>query len=145
MAIDGVTNADALPVLERMLQFTGQRHRMIANNVANISTPNFRPVDVSVESFQNQLAQAINQRRSPHAPASSQLAMHSTSEVTIERDRIRLNPTPIGANLMFHDGNDRDLERTMQSLVENFMTFRFTAEALRNRYDLLNIAIRERI
>ena len=52
---------------------------------------------------------------------------------------------PIGANLLFHDGNDRDLERTMQDLVENFMSFRLATELLRSRFELINTAIRERI
>ena len=45
--IDGLNNADALPVLERVLQFAGQRHRLIVNNIANLNTPGFRPMDVS--------------------------------------------------------------------------------------------------
>jgi flagellar basal-body rod protein FlgB len=143
--IDGVTNSDSLPVLERMLQFAGQRHRIIAHNIANISTPDFRPVDVSVQSFQDQLGEAVDERRARFGSSRGNLHLRSTPEVEVSGDGLSLNPTPIGANLLFHDGNDRDLERTMQSMVENFMTFRFAAEALRSRYDLLNVAIRERV
>ena len=144
--IDGVTNADALPVLERVLQFAGQRHRIIANNIANISTPGYRAMDVSVDAFQDQLAEAIDQRRDRAGqPGGITLQLRSTPEVRVSRDQLLLSPSPIGSNLLFHDGNDRDLERTMQSMVENFMTFRFAAEVLRSRYDLINTAIRERV
>ena len=45
--IDGVTNADSIPVLERMMQFAGARHRLLVHDIANLDTPDFRPVVVS--------------------------------------------------------------------------------------------------
>ena len=139
--IDAVANADALPVLERLLQFAGQRHRLIVNNIANFDTPGFRPADVSVEAFQEQLAEAIDDRRARGGP----LEIKDSAQVELTPTGIELYPEPVGRNLLFHDGNDRDLERTMQDLAENFMTFRFAAELLRSRFDLVNTAIRERI
>ena len=56
-----------------------------------------------------------------------------------------LRPDDSRQNILFHDRNDRDAERITQSLVENFMTFRMASELLRNRYNLINTAIRERI
>lgn len=145
--IDGVTNGDALPALERLMQFAGQRHRIIANNVANLSTPNFRPVDVSVEAFQKQLAKAIDVRRAGGRTDGSRndLPLESTSQVEVTAGGLILNPEPTGDNLLFHDGNDRNMERVMQSLVENFMTFRTAAQLLQSRFNLLNTAIRERM
>jgi flagellar basal-body rod protein FlgB len=142
--IEGLSNADALPVLERLMQFAGERHRIIANNVANLSTPGFRPGDVSVAAFQEQLGDAIDRRRSSNASASA-LSMKPTPQVEVIDDDLVLRPQPIADNLLFHDGNDRDLERTMQGLVENFMVFRTAAQFLQSRFDLLNTAIRERI
>ena len=126
--IDGVTNADAIPVLERLVQFAGRRHRLIVHNIANLDTPGYRPVDLSVGDFQKQLAEAVDERRAGRKPAP-----------------IELQPEPKAANILFHDGNDRDLERTMQDLVENFLTFRVANELMRSRFDLINAAIRERI
>ena len=58
---------------------------------------------------------------------------------------IELEPEPKAENILFHDGNDRDLERTMQDLVENFLTFRLANELMHSRLNLINTAIRERI
>jgi flagellar basal-body rod protein FlgB len=145
IVIDGLTNSEAIPVLERLMQFAGQRHRILSNNIANLSTPGFRPGDVSVKDFQAQLAKAIDARRSPHAETSGELQLASTGQVEVLQTGLRLNPTAIGDNLLFHDQNDRDVERTMQGLVENFMAFRSAAQLLRSRFDLLNTAIRERL
>jgi len=143
--IDGLTNADAIPVLERMVQFAGARHRLIINNIANIDTPHFRPMDVSVESFQANLGEAIDERRAEHGNGGGPMPMKSTSEVEFGSGRLDLKATPIGDNILYHDRNDRDPERLMQDLVENFMVFRTAAELLRSRFDLINTAIRERI
>jgi flagellar basal-body rod protein FlgB len=143
--IDGATNADAIPVLERVLQFAGQRHRLIVNNIANFDTPGYRPADVSVSAFRDQLSEAIDGRRAAGGTSGRRLEPADSRQVEFTPTGVIVHPEPIGANILFHDGNDRDLERTMQDLVENFLTFRMAAELLRNRLDLINTAIRERV
>lgn len=169
--IDGLTNSDGIPALQRLMQFTGQRHRIILNNIANLSTPGFRPTDVSPHAFQAQLAEAIDARRvgSPLPAAlgiddqegelfgidrsmtgaglgaDSALPMRSTREVDALPDRLVLHPEPVGDNILFHDGNDRNVERVVQSLVENFMAYRAAAQLMRNRLEIINTAIRERV
>ncbi len=143
--IDGVTNADAIPVLERMLQFAGARHRLLVHNIANMDTPGFRPADVSVDGFRKALGESIDVRRERWRPLGNPLPPPGTSDVEVVGGRLRLHPKPVGENILFHDRNDRDVERTMQSLVENFLTFRLMAELLLSRFALINSAIRERI
>lgn len=143
--IDGLSNSGALPVLERLMQFTGQRHRLITNNIANFDTPGFRPADVSASAFQQHLGEAIDQRRSRFGSSGGELALASSSEVEVSPDGLTLKPQPAGDNILFHDGNDRDVERTMQDLVENFTAYRFAAQMVRNQYELINTAIRERV
>jgi flagellar basal-body rod protein FlgB len=142
--IGGVTNSEGIATLERLVQFAGQRHRLIVNNIANIDTPGYRSTDVSVKDFQKQLGDAIDERREAGRPAGP-LELKDSSQVEFSTHSLVLHPTPIGENILFHDGNDRDLERTMQDLVENFLTFRMASELVRNRFDLLHSAISERV
>ncbi len=142
--IGGVTNTEGLATLERLVQFAGQRHRLIVNNIANFDTPGYRPTDVSVKDFQKQLGDAIDERRSGGRPAGP-LELKDSSQVEFSSHSLVLHPTPTGENILFHDGNDRDLERTMQDLVENFLTFRLATELVRSRFDLLHSAIAERV
>jgi len=143
--IDGLTNGGAIPVLERMVQFAGQRHRIISNNIANLSTPDFRPVDVSVSAFRENLGRAIDARRAGHGNAGGELKIADSNEVQLHRDGMTLTPNPSGDNILFHDGNDRDLDRTMQDLVENFMAFRAASQFMRKQFDTLNTAITGRL
>jgi len=138
--IRGLTDSGAIPALERMVQFAAGRQELIANNIANASTPGFRPADVSVADFQRQLGEAIDARRSGDG-----FAPESSREVTFLDDGVALTPRPIGDNLLFHDGNARNLEHRMQDLSENFLAFRFATTMLRNHFGLLNTAIRGRL
>ncbi|MDY7107181.1 MAG: hypothetical protein SYC29_00955 [Planctomycetota bacterium] len=140
-----MTNADAIPVLERLMQFTGRRHRIIAHNIANLDTPNFRPVDVSVADFQARLGEAIDRRRDGHANAGGPLQLPSSRGVTVTESGLELHPTPTGENILYHDRNDRNPERIMQSLVENFITFRTATDLLKSRFNLITTAISERV
>ena len=142
--IDGVTNTEGLSVLERLVQFSGQRHRLIINNIANFDTPGYRPVDVSVRDFRAQLGEAIDERRAS-ARRGGSLKIEDSAQIEFRAGSMTLHPTPIGDNILFHDGNDRDLDRTMQDLVENFLTFRMATELMRSRYDILRSAIAERV
>ncbi len=139
--IEILNSGGSLPVLERMLQFAGQRHRLIVDNIANLDTPGFRPADVSVRGFQDQLGAAIDRSRQA---GGGPLRLQDSPEVEVHRDGLTLHPQPAGENILFHDGNDRDLDRTMQDLVENFMTFRAAAELVRGYFGTINSAIAER-
>ncbi len=143
--IDGVTNAGVVPVLQRAMQFAGARHRILGHNIANISTPNYRPVDLSVEEFQTAIGEAIDRQRAAGPAGRGPLEIDDTQQLEFSAHGLRTSPQPAGDNILFHDGNDRDLERTMQALAENFMTFRFAAEMFRSRFAMIDTAIRGRI
>ena len=143
--INGLFNSGAMPVLERMIQFTGQRPALIANNIANISTPHFRPKDLSTEKFQEQLRRAVADRRSGSNPRHGELRVSDTREYRFHDDRLEARPEYLDENILFHDRNNRDLERIMQDMVENSMAHTASIELLKSEFDLLEMAIRERI
>ncbi|MCA9291643.1 MAG: hypothetical protein KDA25_10990 [Phycisphaerales bacterium] len=144
--IDGVTNAGAVPVLERLMQFASLRHGFIAENAANLTTPNYRPRDLSVEGFQAALRDAVDARRAERGGrAAGTLRPADTDELTFHDGGIEARPSVLGQNILFHDGNDRDTEKTMQMLAENLITLRLGVEMFRRNFDLMNTAIRERL
>ena len=105
--IDGLTNGGALPALERLLQFTGRRQALLANNIANLDTPGFRPSDVSVADFQALLGEAIDDRRTRTAEGGP-LALGQSAQIEALADRMVLHPTAIADNLLFQDGLNLD-------------------------------------
>lgn len=148
MFIDGVTNADSLPTLRAAVGFAAARQPIITHNIANLSTPNYRAKDVSTEGFQAELRRAIGERRDRWGGQRGEMMIHGTRDVQPIRggnDGFALSPKPIGRGVLFHDRNDRDLERTMQDLTENVAYFRVSIDLLRSRVSLMNAAIAERV
>ena len=148
--LDQLDTAGALPALDKAIRFAGARHTLIANNIANFETPGFQPRDVDPAAFQAELADAIDRRRagenSSIGGGHGELNLRSTREVESLADgRIELNPNTNSGNILFHDRNNRDLERTMQALVENASAFRVATDLLRNRTTLLRNAMAERV
>jgi flagellar basal-body rod protein FlgB len=144
--IGDVVNSGAIPSLEAMLRFSGERHRLIAHNIANLSTPNFRPVDVSPRSFQQRLAAAIEERRERTGGLHGELRLDGGREVEQGPDgRLRLSPRQASQGILFHDRNNRDLERLMQDHAENAGVYRLSADLLRAKYQQIREAIGERV
>ena len=79
--ISGLFDHGAMPVLERVVQFTQERHRVLTDNIANLSTPYFKPRDLDPGSFQGALREAIDQRRQSTTPMSGFLDLSDTDQV----------------------------------------------------------------
>jgi flagellar basal-body rod protein FlgB len=147
MGINGLTDSGALPAIEAMARFAAARQRMIANNVANLDTPGFSPMDADPEAFQAQMGRAIDARRQgANGTAVGPLPLDSRGPMTTLKDgRVELNPVELRENLLFHDKNDRNLERIMQDVSENLLAFQAATQLLRNRFRMIELAISERI
>lgn len=145
MMLEGISNDGAMPVLEAMVRFAGARQRLIAHNVANIDTPEFQPLDVSPREFQKALAAAVERRRSGGRVGDLQIEGGGDAPFEQTPDgQILLNPEPEPGNLLFHDRNNRDVERLMQANAENVTVFRVASDLLRSRTELMRSAIAER-
>ena len=143
--IEGLFQHGSMPALERMVQFTGARHHVLVDNIANLSTPYHRPRDLSPQQFQETLGRAIDQRRRSATPMRGELDLRDTREMRFRKDGIDASPRPLNEGIMFHDQNNRDLDRTMQRLAENTLAHRVSIDLLKNEFDMLRLAIRERL
>lgn len=142
---DSLFNSGGVGALSRTMQFAARRHDVIANNIANLSTPGFRTQDVDPKAFQAELARAVQARNESTGQArDAPLEFQDTEQIHFGRDSVSITPKPSSQGILFHDGNDRDLERTMQSLTENVMVYRQAAELLQSRFNMLESVIRER-
>ncbi len=146
MYLEQLTTAGALPALEMTMRFSAQRQRLIAHNIANLDTPNFIQKDVSVGKFQATLDKAIRERRSRTGGMTGHLAWQETSEMRRGRKgQLQLTPETPGSGVLFHDRNNRDIERLMQSLVETAGAFKTAVALHRSQKLLLDMAISQRV
>ncbi|MFI4882785.1 MAG: flagellar basal body rod protein FlgB [Phycisphaerales bacterium JB064] len=138
--------AGSLPALEAMVRFTGQRQRLLAHNVANLTTPDFQTVDVSPQGFQEMLAEAVDKRRKATGGVEGRLEMRNTREVRVRPDGgLSLLPNRNHGGVLLHDRNNRDVERLMQDMTENYGMYRVANDLMRSRVGVLRTAISQRI
>jgi flagellar basal-body rod protein FlgB len=99
-------------LLARLLDVYGERHRVIAQNVANVNTPNYHQLDLV---FEDAFARAL----SSHDPAALQ---HAQPRV-VENDN-----GPERA-----DGNNVDMDFEMMRLEKNTLLYRTFVQILASR------------
>lgn len=145
MTLADITNSGPLPALELTLRFAGARQRILAHNVANISTPDFRPMDVDPAEFQALLGEAIQDRRRRTA-GQGELRFEGSRRIRLGADRsMQLHPSTPTGNVLFHDRNNRDVERMMQDLAENAAVYRIAVDLMSHHTRQLHAALGERV
>jgi len=147
MFIRDLATTGAMPALEMTMRFAGQRQSILAHNIANIDTPDFRPRDADPRAFQSMLGDAIEARRARTGGAFGALEWRETRELqhTSERGGLALRPRSHGAGVLHHDRNNTDIERMMQDVVENAAAYRVAADLLRSQRSQLQNAIGQRV
>lgn len=142
MLIGDVISAGPTQTLAAVMRFAGERQKVIAHNVANLSTPDFQPMDVSVTDFQSSLREAVEERRERTGGERGELAWRGNREVKIGADgSLALKPETHMGGVRFHDGNSRDPERLMQALAENVVVYRVASDLMRSHMSLMRSAI----
>lgn len=130
MFIDRLLNQGSAPLLEQVVQFTSVRHRLIAENIANVDTPGYRQKDLSVSAFQRALRNRVDRRRAGE--------MVRFDDVQGEEG----NPMQ---GILFHDRNNRSMEQLTTDLAKNAMMHNLAIELLRKQYLTMETALKERI
>ena len=131
MFIERLLNQGNAPLLEQVVRFAAQRHKLIAENVVNVSTPGYRQKDLSVERFQAMLADRADDRR--HARPGS-----------VGFDDIQAEIEEPQRGILFHDGSNRSMEQLMADQAKNALMHNLAIELLRKQFKSLEMALSER-
>ena len=105
-------------LLSRLLDVTALRHRVIAQNVANVNTPGYRRMEVA---FDDALAQQLDPAAAAEPPAP------------------RVVELPGGATR--EDGNNVDIDAEMGSLNKNSLLYNAYAQILASKIAAMRSAI----
>ena len=106
-----------IDVLARVLDAANLRHQAIAQNVANVNTPGYRPISIA---FENDLEKALKNNSSVKQVMPRLVDAGGTS-----RD----------------DGNSVDIDKEMGQLSKNGLLFAAAAQILASRLASLRSAI----
>ena len=131
MFINRLLNEGNGPVLERLLDFTAQRHRLIAENVVNISTPGYRQKDLSLGRFQQMLRDRVAQRRDAGPGA-------------VGFEDVRADVEDAENGMLFHDGQTRSMEQLMTDQAKNALMHNLVIELLRKQFQAMEMALKDK-
>jgi len=129
-------NATSIPALEQVLNFTEQRHAVLASNIANLDTPGYRSRDLSVEKFESRLKEALDARQTPVSPGEAG-SMAGKVDFSQVRDATK--------QILFHDGSDVGLEHQVTEISKNQGRYNMALAIMTNQFRLLQAAISERV
>lgn len=124
-----------LPVLERALDVNLLRQQVIANNIANADTPNYKRWDVI---FANKLSEVTE--------SDNKLALAQTNPRHINiKNKYEIEPTLIQVNQSSsrNDGNNVDIESELVQQTETLLNYNFLTRLVTDHLDMLRIAITE--
>lgn len=132
MFVNRLLNQGNLPVVEQKLRFHAKRHEVLAENIANASTPNYQQKDLDPAKFEEALRNRVESRRG--RPTAS-VRFDGIANVEMSE--------PIG--LVFHDGNNRSAEQLMSEFSKNAMTHNLYAELMKRQFSSIQSALKERV
>lgn len=117
--------------LERALDYSGLRNETIANNIANVDTPNYKSKDVV---FKNMLHDAMKssleakRTHKKHLPFTNHNAPY---QIVTNRN-----------TAYSHNGNNVDVDKEMSNLAKNQIYYRSMVDRLNGKFNTLQTVVR---
>ena len=138
--IAGVLSDPTIRMLEQTVDFTEQRHQVLLEDIANVSTPGYVQQDMPVGKFQTALQDAIGRERQS---LNNAYEPESDEDLSFEPggSEVDATPTEQPQAVAFHDRGIRSMEYLMGQMADNAMSHNMAAQLLKTRYDWLNRAI----
>lgn len=134
---DAWLNNSTLPALEQSATFAQRRHMLLAGNIANLDTPDYKTRDLSVDDFHGTLKEAISVQQNPssgHIPGQS-----PASQTAMQRVR------DVSKQILFHDGSDVSLEEQVTEISKNQGMHNMAIALMRSQFQNIQVAIRESV
>lgn len=119
--------------LENSLNYATVKNKTIANNIANVDTPNYKSKNVS---FKNVLHTEVQSKfetkrtNERHADFSTQM-MDKAYKITANR-----------ATAYNHNGNNVDIDKEMTKLAENQIYYQALVDRINGKFNSLQSVVR---
>lgn len=135
---NGLFESTTIPVLQEVINFAQARHGVLVGNVANLDTPGYKVRDLSVETFQERLREAIQARREGNEHFSPGLLTERPDDPLRKvRDSMK--------TILFHDDSNVGIEQQVLQISKNQFMHNMAISIMSNQFQLLNVAISERV
>lgn len=144
MWIERLTDSRTTRALELAAQFAERRHALLAENLANVDTPNYQARQLDPVAFQSTLREALTRSE---AAGTARLELRGNAQVSTDgTGPLEVQPVVEPAqNVLFHDGTNARLERLLADVTQNSLSYELSTNLLRSRFENLLGAIRGRV
>ncbi|RKY37405.1 MAG: flagellar basal body rod protein FlgB [Candidatus Omnitrophota bacterium] len=129
--MDLLTNS-SVPYLSKVMDVLSQRHRVIANNIANVNTPKYRAKDIA---FKKIIQKFIKAKQ-----GSSNMEEYENQINKIQAEVFLRNKGNVNSG-----DNDVDLDTEMAGLSANTLMFKTYAQILKAKLKQIKIAINDKV
>lgn len=130
--IERLFSESGIPLLEKMVKFAGARQKVLAEDIVNLSTPNYVPKDLSQEKFQQILRTQVDTGSVNRPEADDEISEALDAEDTQD-------------NILFHDRNNRSVEQLMSDHANNALMHNMMIELMRKKFAGIQAALKERV
>ena len=143
MFIDSLLSRGAMPVLEQVMSFTQRRQEVLANNISNLDTVGYKVKDLDADKFFASLSEAVEKRGRSGAGLQMRNSrnLHWSCRNHLEAKAVNIEDN----NILFHDNNNRFIEKQMSKMSQNALLHNLATEMLRSQYGILSTAIKGRV
>lgn len=137
--LENTTFKRSLDILQRSMGANSLRRQVIANNLANAETPNFKR---SVLNFESQLSRALaseqNSRLTGKRTHEKHISLDQRMDYRSVEPRVTLDYLTTAKN----NGNNVDVERELINATENQMMYELMSDVISHKFRQINIVLR---
>lgn len=119
--ITGIDNS--INLLGKMLDVSALKHKVIANNIANVNTPGYKKMEIS---FAEQLEKIIKG--------------NSVNKFDSFQPKIVISKEDANGTVR-NDGNNVDMDKEVSSLMKNTLSYNIYTQLLAKKIELVKSAI----
>ena len=144
MWIDRLVDSRTTRATELAASFGEARQQVLAENLANIDTPDYHTQSLDPRAFQKSLAAALERSKQSN---DNRLDLRGDAQFsTTPRGQVEVHPGVEPApNLLFHDGTNARLESLIADTNETALYYELSMNFLRNDYRNVLSAISGRV
>ena len=145
--IESLLGSTTIPLLEKVAAFGERRQEVLAGNLANIDTPDYKTRDLPVDDFKQALKDATALCDQPPSLGSLAVAAESPADrmTRLFPDELFQAVEARPSNITFQDGGNRSIEHEVMEMTKNVMMQNFAIELMAAQMNLLKTVINEHL
>lgn len=128
-----------MDILHRSMSVNSMRQEVIANNIANADTPNFKRSDVN---FETSLKQALESEDKEIFPAKMSSEKHIPFDRPIDYRTVQARRTLDYLTQTDANGNNVDLEEETSKAVKEQLSYNLMVQTVSGHFNNINLVLR---